>query len=127
MRRKPLAAALYGQPPVFMSQPEPEPPNAERDIAIHIFTASAALVGVCLTVISIVGRITAGTLVHRMEDDLLAVDAMVFLISCLLSYGALRVRGKNRMHRLETAADIVFIIGLCGLVVACGMIVWTVV
>ena len=110
-----------------MTQPNPEPPSAERDIAIHIFTASAALVGVCLTVISIVGRITVGTQVHRMEDDLLACDAMVFLISCLLSYGALRVRGKSRMHHLETAADIVFITGLCGLVLACALIVWTVV
>jgi len=110
-----------------MNSPEPGSSAAERDIAIHIFTASAALVGVCLTVISIVGRITAGTLVHRMEDDLLAVDAMVFLCSCLLSYGTLRAREKRRMHRLETAADIVFLTGLCGLVLACGLIVWTVV
>lgn len=110
-----------------MITPEPEPPLQERDIAIHIFTASAALVGVCLTVISIVGRITHGTLVHRMEDDLLAVNAMVFLCSCLLSYSALRVREKRRMRRLETAADIVFILGLVGLVMACGMIVWAVV
>lgn len=110
-----------------MNSPEPASRAAERDIAIHIFTASAALVGVCLTVISIVGRITAGTTIHRMEDDLLAVDAMIFLISCLLSYGALRVRGKSRMRHLETAADIIFIAGLCGLVVACGLIVWSVV
>ncbi|GAA5132012.1 hypothetical protein JIN84_07540 [Luteolibacter yonseiensis] len=110
-----------------MKLPEPDATEVERDIAIHIFTASAALVGVCLTVISIVGRITVGTKIHRLEDDLLAVDAMVFLVSCLLSYGALRVRTKRRMHRLETAADIVFIIGLCGLVLACGLIVWTVV
>lgn len=106
---------------------ENDPPTQERDIAIHIFTASAALVGVCLTVISIVGRITQGTLIHRLVDDLLAVDAMIFLGSCLLSYGALRVRGKRRVHHLETAADIVFIVGLCCLVLACGMIVWAVV
>lgn len=110
-----------------MYQPESDAPVVERDIAIHIFTASSALVGVCLTVISIVGRITEGTMIHRFEDDLLAIDAMIFLVSCLLSYGALRVRGKGRMHRLETAADIVFIIGLFGLVLACGLIVWTVV
>lgn len=112
-----------------MTSPDDDPDtlSGERDIAIHIFTASAALVGVCLTVISIVGRITVGTMVHRMEDDLLAIDAMVFLTSCLLSYGALRARKRRRMHHLETAADIVFIIGLCGLVLACSLIVWTVV
>lgn len=110
-----------------MTEPETEPLSTERDIAIHIFTASAALVGVCLTVISIVGRITKGPLIHRMEDDLLAVDAMIFLASCLLSYGSLRVRSKRRIHRLETIADITFLVGLSGLVLACGMIVWTVV
>lgn len=110
-----------------MTQPETESLSTERDIAIHIFTASAALVGVCLTVISIVGRITQGTLIHRMEDDLLAVDAMVFLTSCLLSYGALRVRARRRMYRLERAADITFLTGLCGLVMACAIIVWAVV
>lgn len=106
---------------------ESDPPVSERAIAIHIFTASAALVGVCLTVISIVGRITHGTLVHHLVDDLLAVDAMVFLGSCLLSYCALRIRGKGRVHHLETAADAGFITGLCGLVLACGMIVRAVV
>jgi hypothetical protein len=110
-----------------MPSQESDPPTPERDIAIHIFTASAALVGVCLTVISIVGRITQGTLIHRLVDDLLAMDAMIFLGSCLLSYCALRVRGRGRVHHLETAADIVFISGLCALVLACGMIVWAVV
>jgi branched-subunit amino acid permease len=110
-----------------MSHQERHPPSNGRDIAIHIFTASAALVGVCLTVISIVSRITVGSFFHRMEDDLLAFDAMVFLASCLLSYGALRVQERRRLRHLETAADIVFIIGLCGLVLACGLIVWTVV
>ena len=110
-----------------MTPQETDQPSPERDIAIHIFTASSALVGVCLTVISIVGRIGEGKLIHRLVDDLLAVDAMIFLASCLFSYGALRVRGKRRMHRLETVADIVFIIGMFGLVLACAMIVWAVV
>ena len=110
-----------------MKPNEPDNESTDRNIAIHIFTASAALVGVCLTVISIVGPITEGSLLHRGVDDLLAVDAMVFLVSCLLSYGALRVRRKGRSHRLETLADIVFLSGLSLLVIACGMVVWTVV
>jgi len=110
-----------------MKPNEPDNEPNDRDIAIHIFTASAALVGVCLTVISIVGPITEGSLLHRGVDDLLAVDAMVFLGSCLLSYGALRVRRKGRSHQLETFADVIFLSGLLLLVVACGMVVWTVV
>lgn len=110
-----------------MNAQETDTRNKDRDIAIHIFTASAALVGVCLTVISIVRSITEGNAVQWFVDDLLAIDAMVFLTSCLLSYASLRVRGGRRLHRIEKAADTVFIIGLFGLVIVCGTIVWSVV
>ena len=44
--------------------------------------------------------ITLGT-ADTLADDLLAADALLFLISCLLSHWALRSRGPRRMHRLE--------------------------
>lgn len=108
---------------------KPHPPHKndtplERDIAIHIFSASAAMVGVCLTVISIVQTFTRSQAVRTLVDDLLAVNALIFLCACLLSYWALRTRSIRRMHRVESAADIVFLVGLCGTVLACGMIVW---
>lgn len=96
----------------------------ERDIAIHIFSASAAMVGVCLTVISIVQTFTRSREVQTLVDDVLALNALVFLCACLLSYWALRTRSIRRMHRVEAAADIVFLLGLGGTVCACGMIVW---
>ncbi len=96
----------------------------ERDIAIHIFSASAAMVGVCLTVISIVQTFTRSDRVRTLVDDVLAVNALIFLCACLLSYWALRTRSIRRMHRVESAADIVFLVGLAGTVFACGMIVW---
>jgi hypothetical protein len=96
----------------------------ERDIAIHIFSASAAMVGVCLTVISIVQTFTRSQLVQTLVDDVLAVNALIFLSACLLSYWALRTRSLRRMYRVESAADITFLIGLAGTVCACGMLVW---
>ena len=67
------------------------------------------MVGVCLTVIGLIRVvITLGT-ADTLADDLLAADALLFLISCLLSYWALRSRGLRRMHRLEKIADGIFI------------------
>jgi hypothetical protein len=100
--------------------------HLEQDICIHIFTVSSAMVGVCLTVIGLIRVvITLGT-ADTLADDFLAADALLFLISCLLSYWALRSRGLRRMHRLEKIADGIFIVAMIGMVVVCTLITYTV-
>jgi hypothetical protein len=86
--------------------------HLKQDICIHIFTVSSAMVGVCLTVIGLIRVvITLGT-ADTLADDFLAGDALLFLISCLLSYWALRCRSLHRMHRLEKIADGIFIFAM---------------
>ena len=100
--------------------------HLEQDICIHIFSVSSAMVGVCLTVIGLIRVvITLGT-ADTLADDLLAGDALLFLISCLLSYWALRSRGLRRMHRLEKIADGIFIVAMIGMVVVCAVITYTI-
>src|SRR6059036_3128891 len=100
--------------------------HLEQDICIHIFTVSSAMVGVCLTVIGLIRVvITLGT-ADTLADDFLAADAMLFLISCLLSFWALRSRGLRRMHRLEKIADGIFIMAMIGMVVICALITYTI-
>ena len=59
-----------------------------------------------------------------LDDDLLAVDALLFLVSCLLSYSALRSRSLGRMHRIERAADWVFIAAMIVMTGICGLITY---
>src|SRR5438105_13034636 len=93
--------------------------HLEQDLCIHIFTVSSAMVGVCLTVIGLIRVvITLGT-ADTLTDDFLAADALLFLISCLLSYWALRSRGLRRMHHLERIADAIFIIAMIMIVAVC--------
>src|SRR6266436_10286541 len=100
--------------------------HLEQDICIHIFTVSSAMVGVCLTVIGLIRVvITLGT-ADTLADDCLAMNALLFLISCLLSYWALRSRGWRRMHRLERLADGIFIFAMIGMVVVCTLITYTI-
>src|SRR3954462_10483341 len=96
----------------------------EQDICIHIFTVSAAMVGVCLTVIGLIRVvITVGT-INTLADDLLATDAFLFLVACLLSYSSLRTRNKNRMHRVERIADGIFIVAMILMTAICGVITY---
>lgn len=96
------------------------------DICVHIFTASAGLVGVCLTVIGIIRVVISLRKADLIVDDLLAVDAIIYLISCLLAYWALRSRSVRRNHRLERLADGVFLLALTVTVISAGMITWAI-
>jgi hypothetical protein len=101
--------------------------HLEEDVSIHIFTASAAMVGVCLTVIGLLRVVLSIRGVGTFADELLALDAFIFLVSCLLSYFALRTRSARRMYRVERIADGLFITGLVLMVLACGLIVYEVI
>lgn len=100
--------------------------HLEQDICIHIFTVSSAMVGVCLTVIGLIRVVITLGRADTLADDLLAGDALLFLISCLLSYWALRSRSMRRMHRLEKIADGIFILAMIGMVIICALITYTI-
>lgn len=70
----------------------------EEDICSHLFSVSAAMVGVCLTVIGIVRVVISIKRVDTLADDLLSIDAFLFLCSCLGAYWAMRTRTVRRMH-----------------------------
>ena len=105
-------------------------PNAarrlEEDICIHIFTVSAGMVGVCLTVIGLLRVVITLRKVDTFADDLLAGDAILFLIACLASYWALRTRKTSRMYRVERFADIVFIVALIVMTAACSFVTYSI-
>jgi hypothetical protein len=98
----------------------------EQDICIHIFTVSSAMVGVCLTVIGLIRVVITLGDADTLTDDFLAGDALLFLISCLLSYWALRSRGSRRMHRVERIADGIFILAMIGMVGVCALITYSI-
>jgi hypothetical protein len=97
----------------------------EKDICIHIFTVSAGMVGVCLTVIGLIRVVITLGKANTLADNLLAADALLFLVSCIFSYSALRARNAGRMHRIERAADVVFIFAMVVMAAVCSLITYT--
>ena len=94
----------------------------EENICVHIFTVSAAMIGVCVTTIGIIQIVIKAEKATTFVDDLLAFNAMLFLTSCILSYWAMRKSGTVRMFQIEKVADTIFIIGLVLMVVVSGII-----
>ncbi|CDF83759.1 hypothetical protein ACA097_00745 [Pseudomonas sp. QL9] len=86
--------------------------HLDDDICVHIFAASGAMVGVCLTVVSVL-RIIVGQ--HRIDligQDMLALNTVIYLATSLTAYFGLRTRKLQRNPRLERAADLLFLLGL---------------
>ena len=100
--------------------------HLEEDICIHIFTVSSAMVGVCLTVIGLIRVVITLGKIDTLADDLLAADAFLFLVACLLSYWALRTRSVRRMHRMERFADAIFILAMVLMTAVCAVITYAV-
>lgn len=98
----------------------------ERDISAHILTTSSVMLGLCLTVISVMHSQKTLDTLETVVDDIIAIDALIFLTACYLSYAALRARHLQRIHRIESIADAVFLLGMTGMGVACSLFVWTI-
>ncbi|WP_233503480.1 hypothetical protein [Sphingomonas psychrotolerans] len=91
-----------------------------------ICPVAAALVGVCLTGIGLL-RVVAVVHGHEtLADDILSVDAVLFLIATLASYVAIRRQASGRVHWLEQIADRAFIAAMLLLTFACFVITYAV-
>jgi hypothetical protein len=85
--------------------------SERTDLSHHILSTSSQLVGVCLTVISLIKALhiaQAGVLL----DKFLAINALLFTISAAFSYASMR---DEKSENLETYADRFFILGLVAL------------
>lgn len=108
-----------------MSKPD-QKIHLEDDVCSHIFTVSAAMVGVCLTVIGLIRIVITIQKADTLADDLIAGNAVLFLTSCLSSYWALRTRSNRRMHRLEQFSDSTFILAMLLMVFTCLFITYSI-
>ncbi|MBB4864114.1 hypothetical protein HNP46_002978 [Pseudomonas nitritireducens] len=84
----------------------------DDDICVHIFAASGAMVGVCLTVVGILHIIVNLHRVDLIGQDMLALNTVIYLATSLAAYFGLRTRKLQRNHRLERIADLLFLLGL---------------
>jgi hypothetical protein len=105
------------------SRSEPE----ATKLSEHIFSVSAGLVGVCITVIGLFRLIVRSEHVDSIADDLLAIDALLFLGACFLAYLTLRTRDARRQLRLERVADGVFLAGLTMMVAVGALIAYEII
>lgn len=113
---------MNAEPPPLPKSPAPT--ARERDLSGHIFSVSAGLVGVCLTVVGLFRLFSRRGEVTSIADNLIAIDAIVFLFACLFAYLALRTASERAWHWLERLADGLFLLGLAGMVIISALVAY---
>ena len=98
--------------------------SLDEDLSVHIFTVSATMVGVCLTAVGLIRVVITMRGVESIIDTLVALDAVLFVVSGLLSYWALRSRKRGRLHHIEGIAERVFIAAMILMGVSCLALVF---
>ena len=89
--------------------------NSSENLSNHILSPAATMVGVCMTVISVV-KLSKRSGMGDIIDEILAIDSAIFLLSVFLSY--LSIRSPRLAKRLEVVADNTFVVGLALMVVS---------
>jgi len=91
---------------------------------MHVFSISAAMVGVCLTAIGILQLVAAETKVQTLGDELLAVDAVIFVVCCFLSFWSFKTKLPKYRKKLRLAVDSLFMVALILMVSLCAIIAY---
>lgn len=81
------------------------------------------MVGVCMTVIGIfqVGELRK---IGSLADNVLAVDALLFLVACLTSYFAIRTTESTKRDHIERVADWLFLLALAVMAAVCFVVAY---
>lgn len=79
------------------------------------------MVGVCLTAIGLLRVVARLQPTHAVSIAPVAVDALLFTLSCGLSYFALRTRARKRRYWVERLADGLFLAALCLMTFICAL------
>jgi uncharacterized membrane protein SirB2 len=76
----------------------------------HILNTSSNLLGFCLIVLTSIKISKTGS--ATIIDDITGMAAILLVISCILSFLSMRSKEDLRSEKMESAADIVFLVAL---------------
>lgn len=103
---------------------EPSRERLENDLTMHVFAISAGMVGVCLTAIGILQLVAAQAKVQTFGDELLAADAVLFVVCCFLSFWSFKTKRAGLRQNLRLLVDSLFLVALVLMVAVCAIIAY---
>jgi hypothetical protein len=132
LENPPLLLEEASSPVNYVTEASPdEVSKAEEEaeesvLCVQLMSVSAGMVGVCLTVLGVFKLLRHFKGAGSLADDLVAIDSLLFVAVCILSYGGIRTASRRWQQRLERAADLCFLFALALMAVICGIIAWAI-
>lgn len=96
-----------------------------KNVTQHILPTSANLLGFCFIVLSSIKILKLNNV--SLVDELTSAALILFLVSCIFSYLAMRTAKEKFSSKYERVADVVFISGLIFLAAITVMITFNVI
>ena len=84
--------------------------EARKNTSPHILNTSSNLLGICFIVLTSLRLLKLQS--ETMVDEFTTAAMILFMISSILSFLAIRSRNSKISDRLENVADICFLVGL---------------
>lgn len=98
----------------------------EHELTMHLFAMSGGLVGVCLTAIGLLRLLSQHEKIETVGDELLAINAVLFMTCCFLSFWSFKTRSARVRNVLRSCIDSLFVIALALMVAVCALIAYAI-
>ena len=104
-----------------------DPISADDDlrnerILERLLSAATSMTGICVGLLGAVNAFSRSQKIDTAADDVLALDALMFLVCCYLIVWALRTRSRHRTAQLLHLTEYLFLAAMT-LLVATGFFV----
>jgi len=112
-----------------MNEPTVDPALAarvarDRDVLLRLLSVTASLAGLCIAALGFLEAADRSELDHSYADELIALDAFLFVSCVYLILWALRTSRPERAAQLARIVDVVFLTALTTLMLASGYIIY---
>lgn len=108
-----------------------EPISAEDDlrnerILERLLSAATSMTGICVGLLGAVNAFSRSQKIETVADDVLALNALMFLVCCYLIVWGLRTRSRHTTARLLTSTEYLFLAAMTLLVLTGFFVVYSI-
>jgi hypothetical protein len=104
--------------------PEEYDPQRDRDVLLRLLSVTASLAGLCIAALGFVEYSSPDATLRTFADELIAIDAFIFVICVYLILWALRTPSLRRARLLARAINATFLFALTTMLLSATYIVY---